>query len=98
MGRPVTFIGAPDIPHCSGMVRALGSSNVKVNGIPVSRQGDINTPHLVPASPLCKIHVKPIAIGSLTVKVNGKGCGRIGDSISGCTSVAGGSPNVFAGG
>ena len=38
------------------------------------------------------------AQGSSTVKVNGKGCGRVGDSISGCTSVAAGSSNVFAGG
>ena len=98
MGKPVTFLGAPDIPHCSGMVRALGSSNVKVNGILVSRQGDINTPHLKPSGKKCKPHVASITLGSLTVKVNGKGCGRIGDSISGCTSVAGGSPNVFAGG
>ena len=33
-----------------------------------------------------------------TVKVNGVGCGRVGDGISGCTSVAAGSSNVFAGG
>jgi hypothetical protein len=32
------------------------------------------------------------------VKVNNLGCGRVGDAISGCTSVAAGSPNVFAGG
>jgi len=31
------------------------------------------------------------------VFINGKGCGRIGDALSGCTSVAEGSPNVFAG-
>jgi len=29
--------------------------------------------------------------------VNNKGCGRVGDGISGCTSVAQGSSNVFAG-
>ena len=38
------------------------------------------------------------AQGSSSVIVNGKGCGRVGDSISGCTSVAAGSSNVFAGG
>jgi uncharacterized Zn-binding protein involved in type VI secretion len=42
--------------------------------------------------------VAPIESGSSTVFVNGKGAGRIGDSISGCTFVASGSPNVFAGG
>jgi len=92
-----TRIGDADIPHCSGMVRATGSSNVFVNGIPWSRQGDINTPHLRPGSP-CPTHIASITIGSTTVFVNGKGAGRIGDFISGCTAVAQGSPNVFCGG
>lgn len=92
-----TRIGDADVPHCSGMVRAQGSPNVFVNGIPWSRQGDLNTPHLVPPIP-CDIHAQPIAVGSTTVKVNGRGAGRIGDAISGCTSVAAGSSNVFAGG
>ena len=85
-----------DVPHCSGMTRAEGSPNVFVNGIPWSRQGDNNTPHLLPPAP-CPSHAAPIAIGSTTVIVNGKGAGRVGDSISGCTSVAEGSPNVFCG-
>jgi uncharacterized Zn-binding protein involved in type VI secretion len=78
------------------MTRAAGSSNVFVNGIGVSRQGDNNTTHLLPGVP-CPAHAAPIASGSSTVKVNGKGCGRVGDSISACTSVAAGSSNVFAG-
>jgi uncharacterized Zn-binding protein involved in type VI secretion len=78
------------------MVRAKGSPDVYVNGIPISRQGDVNTVHLLPGDP-CPAHAAPIAIGSRTVFINGVGCGRIGDSISGCTSVAQGSPNVFAG-
>lgn len=53
-----TRIGDADVPHCSGMTRAVGST---------------------------------------TVFVNGKGAGRVGDAISGCTSVAAGSSNVFAG-
>ena len=91
-----TRIGDSDVSHCSGMVRAEGSPNVIVNNIPWSRQGDVNTPHLKPGDP-CPIHAKPIAIGSISVIVNGVGGGRIGDGISGCTSVAEGSPNVFAG-
>ena len=74
-----------------------GSSNVFVNGIGVSRQGDNNTGHLLPGSP-CPGHSAPIATGSTSVFVNGKGCGRVGDGISGCTSVAEGSEDVFAGG
>jgi len=92
----VTRIGDADVPHCSGMTRAQGSPNVRVNSIPVSRQGDNNTSHLLPAA-VCPPHTAPIATGSTTVFINGKGCGRVGDAISGCTSVAEGSPNVFAG-
>lgn len=93
----VTRIGDADIPHCSGMVRATGSADVFVNGIPVSRQGDINTVHLLPGNP-CPAHAAPISSGSSTVFVNFKGLGRVGDGLSGCTAVASGSPNVFAGG
>mgnify|MGYP001157243128 FL=1 len=92
----VTRIGDADVAHCSGMTRAAGSSNVFVNGIGISRQGDNNTGHLLPGAP-CPSHSAPIATGSTTVFINGKGCGRVGDAISGCTSVAAGSPNVFAG-
>ena len=91
-----TRIGDADVAHCSGMTRAQGSPNVYVNGIPWSRQGDVNTVHLLPGVP-CPAHAAPIAIGSTTVFVNSKGAGRIGDAISGCTSVAEGSPNVFSG-
>ena len=92
-----TRIGDADVPHCSGMTRAVGSPNVFVNDIAWSRQGDVNTTHVLPPVP-CPAHAAPIASGSSTVKVNTKGAGRIGDAISGCTSVAAGSPNVFAGG
>ena len=93
----VCRIGHADIPHCSGMVRQGGSSNVFVNGIGISRQTDVNTLHKKPPAP-CPKHAKGITTGSNTVKINGLGCGRIGDSITGCTFVAEGSDNVFAGG
>lgn len=94
-----TRIGDADVAHCSGMVRAQGSGNVFVNGIPWSRQGDNNTVHLKPPLvPRCFPHAAPITIGSTKVFVNGRGAGRVGDSITGCTSVAAGSGNVFAGG
>ena len=94
----VTRAGDADVTHCTGMVRAGKSSDVFANGIGVSRQGDHNTGHLLPPDiPPCPGHSAPIATGSTTVFVNSKGCGRIGDGISGCTSVAAGSSNVFAG-
>lgn len=92
-----TRVGDADITHCSGMVRAKGSSNVFVNGIPWSRQSDINTAHTLPGNP-CPVHTAPIAKGSGSVFVNGLGAGRVGDALTGCTAVAAGSPNVFAGG
>jgi uncharacterized Zn-binding protein involved in type VI secretion len=79
------------------MNRDQRSGDVIVNGTGVSRQGDNNTGHLKPPAP-CPPHAAPIAVGSTTVFANGKGVGRIGDAISGCTSVATGSSNVFAGG
>ena len=94
----VTRIGDADVAHCSGMTRAEGSSNVFVNGIGVSRQGDVNTTHLLPGGRTCPSHNAGITLGSESVFINGKGCGRIGDDISACTSVAAGSGNVFAGG
>jgi len=93
----VTRIGDADVVHCSRPNRLQGSDNVFVNGIGVSRQGDNNTVHVLPGLP-CPSHSRPIAVGSTTVFVNNKGCGRIGDGISSCTSVAQGSENVFAGG
>ena len=94
----VTRFGDADVTHCTGMTRLDKSSNVFANNIGVSRQGDNNTAHLLPPDvPPCPGHSAPIASGSSTVKVNGKGCGRIGDGITGCTSVAAGSPDVFAG-
>ena len=92
-----TRIGDADIPHCSAPARAEGSPTVFVNSIAWSRQGDNNTSHLKPGAP-CPSHAAPIAVGSTTVFVNNRGAGRIGDAISGCTSVAEGSSNVFAGG
>ena len=92
----VTRIGDADVAHCSGMTRAEGSADVRVNDIGISRAGDNNTVHLKPGVP-CPAHSAPITTGSTTVKVNDEGCGRVGDAITGCTSVAAGSENLFAG-
>jgi uncharacterized Zn-binding protein involved in type VI secretion len=90
-------IGDLDLVHCSVPVRGQGSPNVFVNGMAWSREGDLNVVHQLPGAP-CPTHDAPIGKGSSKVKINGKGAGRIGDAIDGCTAVAQGSPNVFAGG
>ena len=91
-------IGDFDIVHCSLPIRAQGSPNVLVNKIPWSRMGDLNHPHLLPCPPGCCVHAAPIAKGSSTVFVNGRGACRVTDYVLACTVVATGSPNVFAGG
>ena len=85
-----------DVVHCSQPLRDQLSPDVTVNGTGISRQGDNNTVHLLPGAP-CPPHTAPITTGSTTVFINGKGCGRIGDGITACTSVATGSENTFAG-
>jgi uncharacterized Zn-binding protein involved in type VI secretion len=85
-----------DVTHCSTPRRSDLSPNVFVNGIGISRQSDNNTPHLLPGAP-CPTHAAPIAVGSTTVFINNLGCGRIGDGITACTSVATGSSDSFAG-
>ena len=42
-----TRISDADVTHCTTPFRAQGSPNVMVNGRPWSRQGDINTVHLL---------------------------------------------------
>ena len=85
-----------DVPHCGPMRRSALSPNVTVNSTGISREGDVNTPHLLPP-PVCPTHAAPIATGSTTVFINSKGCGRIGDGVTACTEVANGSEDVFAG-
>ena len=47
----VTRFGDADVTHCSTPFRKERSSDVFANGLGISRQGDLNTPHLLPGSP-----------------------------------------------
>ena len=85
-----------DVVHCSIPSREQCSTDVFVNGIGISRQGDLNDSHLLPGA-ICPSHQAPITTGSPTVFINGKGCGRVGDAVTDCRPVATGSSNVFAG-
>ena len=71
------------------------SPNVFINGIAAHRKGDGWASHCDPA-PSC--HASTLADGSATVFVNGQPLARIGDPIGCGSTVAQGSPNVFAGG
>ena len=96
-GPTAEILGDADVAHCSAMTRAEGSVNVFVNSQPWSCKDDKNILHDIPDGDECSQHQAAITTGSTTVFVNGDGAGRIGDVISGCTSVAAGSSDVFAG-
>lgn len=92
----VARVGDTCTGHGSFPPRACdsGSSDVFVNGIPVTREGD----HWVAHSNGNSSHDSTLAKGSGSVFVNGKSLARIGDLIACGSAVAKGAKNVFAGG
>jgi uncharacterized Zn-binding protein involved in type VI secretion len=88
--------GDSDVPHCSGHNVQDASGDVFANGKGVARRGDKNTPHVKPGGDSCPFCQQPISGGSGSVFVNGRPVARVGDGYSSCTSIAQGSPNVFA--
>lgn len=71
-----------------------GSPTVYANGIAVHRKGDAWASHCDPNS----CHASALNAGSSTVFANGQQLGRVGDPVACGSSVAAGSPTVFAGG
>ena len=101
VGLPAARLLDPEFPHipCSlPMFRAMGSSNVFINGRPASRQFDLNSPHIIKAGKVCIPHIGLLSLGSFSVRINGRGAGRMTDGVFPCTMVAFGSSNVFIGG
>jgi len=72
-----------------------GSPDVFINGIAAHRVSDAWAAH---GCGDCTPHGGSLAAGSATVFVNGLPLGRIGDPVSCGSSVAQGSPDVYAGG
>lgn len=71
------------------------SGDVFINGIGAHRQGDHWVTHCN-SNPSC--HDSVLASGSSTVYCNGKQISRISDPVACGSTVAEGSPDVFAGG
>lgn len=94
MGSSVMRLGDKSVGHGYPPVPSIqASSNVKANGIGVVRQGDKYAVHCLSSS--CH---QGAALGSSTVKVNGKGIHTTGKKLT-CGDTAGqGSSNVKAGG
>lgn len=95
MATSATRVGDSDIAHTEPTFRSGGSPNVFVNGVALSREGDVNTLHHV-TNDSDSVHQLPITNASKTVFINGQSAGRVGDSV-GCTVVGQGSGNVFIG-
>ena len=98
MGLPSCVVGMMDIHHdCQIPHRFKHAKTVYLHGVQWSRMGDINTSHKF--GPKCKAkHKMPIAVGSKTVLVEGRGAGRITDKVLACTAVAQGFTDILTGG
>jgi len=59
------------------------STNVKIGGIGVVRQGDLVAPHTIKIGKTCITHSTPLVSFSSSVRINGKGVGRKND-LYGC--------------
>lgn len=95
MSVPATFIGARDLVHCSGPIRAKGATSVFVEGKPWSCISHNNITHLRPGPKECIPHTAPMGQGSSNVFIEGLPAGRIGSKIINCTKVAQGSTSVI---
>ena len=71
------------------------SSNVFVNGIGVVRESDAVQSHTFPG---CSTHAPGLTSFSSTVKINGKGAGRKGDTYECGAKITSGSSDVMFGG
>lgn len=77
-----------------GGTTSAKSPNVFINGRAAIRQDDAWASHVVGFT----THSAPyITVGSATVRINGKGAGRVGDALSCGATVSTGSPTVNIG-
>ena len=97
MSQPVARLGDAEICHCSVPFRKGHFKTVFANGIPVSGDGHMNTPHLkpCPCPVCCCVHTASLKATTKSVFCEAIKIGRVGDPT--CTAVAQGSPNVFSG-
>jgi uncharacterized Zn-binding protein involved in type VI secretion len=84
---------------CTAVTTIAGSNTdgtVRVNGIAAIVVGAPTVSHPFPPNPPCAPHVAFLNAGSGTVRINGKGVGRVGDSADAGAMISG-SGNVNAG-
>ena len=95
MGKPAAVVGSMHlcpgktgkIPHVGGPV-VVGSSTVKITGLPAARVGD---------KLICIGPPDTISAGSSTVTIDGKAAARLGDSTAHGGKIVIGVPTVTIG-
>ena len=95
----IVFFSLAFLAACGGGGSgSAGSAGAKGDTGTTGATGSIAVPSAETNTFVTAVKDTAITLGSITVRINGLGAGRITDVIAGCTRVAQGSPNVWAGG
>lgn len=99
MAEPAALLGSRTSGHgCYGPTQVMsGSPDVKINGIPAARVTDMIGFHQCSHEPYDG-HTSNVAVGSGTVKINGKAAAKLGSRAACSDTIIGGlSSNVRIG-
>jgi len=95
--RGASRVGDPVVPHKEGGGAAGAASTAASIGSKFAPPPYSIAIAVVGKLLKCKNHAPSIGAGSSSVFINGKAAAFVGSSITGCTSVAAGSADVFIG-
>jgi uncharacterized Zn-binding protein involved in type VI secretion len=95
--RGASRVGDPVVPHKEGGGAAGAASTAASIGSKFAPPPYSIAIAVVGKLLKCKNHAPRIGAGSSSVFINGKAAAFVGSSITGCTSVAAGSADVFIG-
>ena len=95
--RGASRVGDPVVPHKEGGGAAGAAGTAASIGASFAPPPYSIALKVVGFLLKCKSHAPSIGKGSSSVFINGKAAAFVGSSITGCTSVAAGSADVFVG-
>ena len=95
--RGASRVGDPVVPHKEGGGAAGAAGTAASIGSKFAPPPYSIAIAVVGKLLKCKNHAPSIGAGSSSVFINGKAAAFVGSSITGCTSVAAGSADVFVG-
>lgn len=81
-----SFLASIPHPTCDAITATLQcSTDVKIGGTGIVRQGDLVAVHTILVGKVCVPHQTGLVSYSTSVRINGKGAGRVGDAYAcGC--------------